>query len=586
MVRPQTLGIRKISLKTALCQIDSVQADPARNRVLLRDAASEAAGAGARLLIFPELALPGYSPGDWLGDAGFLRLIHAEEQQLISELPQGVRIIFGSTSRRANTAAGKALSNDAVFAERGRLLGRVAKSWLPEYDVFDEARYFSTEAPPSLWTFEGKSIGATICEDIWGEQEHGLARPRYEGDPPLSLVTAGADFICNLSASPYAKGRPAYRERLLRRLAQRFNRPLALCNLVGGNDDLIFDGHSTAVDAKGRVLVRAAGFNADIVYFDDEANGELSPLESHQTQGAAELDEIAAALVCGIRGYVHKTGFERVILGLSGGIDSALVAVLATKALGAKNVTGVAMPSRFSADMSEDDAAELARNLGIDFKIMPIEAVHLATGDSMRSVLGAELSPLTDENIQPRIRGLFLMALANETQALLLATGNKSELATGYCTLYGDMCGALAPIADLSKTSVFALSRRWNETSGGPIPRRSIERPPSAELRAEQADTDSLPPYDVLDDILEAAIEDGLSPAEIVARGHEPNCVRDVLRLVRHNEYKRRQMPPGLRVTKKAFGRGRRFPLAAGDPWTELSANDGRLSEDRGATKE
>ena len=561
-----------------------MQADPGRNARAIRKAAELAAGQGVELAIFPEMALPGYLPGDWLFHAAFLDWVAEEEAALIASLPRDLHVVFGSCSRRPDGVEGKAISNDAVHALGGRCLGRVAKSRLPEYDVFDEARYFGFGPQEAVWGLtvgseaRGAKLGVTVCEDIWGEQAPNLARPRYPGDPPQAVVDAGADFVLNLSASPYGRGRPAYREAMLSRLARRLGRPLALCNLVGGQDDLVFDGHSTAVDAEGRVLARAAGFAEDLVIFDWDAEGTLASLPEAAKDSPEELEEIRNALVCGLRSYVHKTGFEKVVLGLSGGIDSALVAALAVEALGPEQVTGVAMPSEYSADMSEDDAAELARRLGIHFKVMPIKPAHHAVRDAVDAALDGAMASLTDENIQPRIRGMFLMALANETRALLLATGNKSELATGYCTLYGDMCGALAPIADLVKTTVFALCRHINRTAEGsgegPIPVRTIERPPSAELRPDQADTDSLPPYDVLDAILEAAIEESMSPAQIVELGHEPARVQDVLRLVRHNEYKRRQMPPGLRVTKKAFGRGRRFPLAAGDPWGAMIARN------------
>ncbi len=543
-------------MRLALGQIDTTQGAPELNRRAILALARRAAQAGAELLVLPELSLPGYCPKDLLYHEDFLVRVERETERLVAQLPPELPTLFGSLTRPAE-ASGRRLLNAALLARGGRIRLVATKRFLPNYDVFDEARWFIPGGAAELVELGGLKIGVTICEDIWNGTGGDPGMPRYQGDPPRELVAAGADLIVNLSASPWHRGKGEGREALVADLARRLERPLVLTNLVGGNDDVVFDGNSLAANARGEIIARAAAFAEDLVLF-DLADPALP------ARGPDGLEEIRRAITLGLRDYVRKSGFERVLLGLSGGIDSALVAALAVEALGSDKVIGVGMPSRYSADESLADARELAGRLGIDFRVLPIEGIFAATLAELRPQFPAGPAQLTEENIQPRIRGVLLMAIANETGALLLATGNKSELAMGYCTLYGDMCGAIAPISDLLKTEVYALARWINETSGAPIPANTIQRAPTAELREDQRDSDSLPEYDLLDAILRPAIEDRLGHDELVALGFEPETVRDLLRRLSLNEYKRKQMPPGLKVSAKAFGVGRRMPLTGG----------------------
>jgi NAD+ synthase (glutamine-hydrolysing) len=551
-------------VRLALCQINTVQGDPRHNLGRILAFAERARAGGAQAALFPELALPGYLPGDNLNRPDFIDALVAWEQELLRRMPPGIDLVYGSVSRAPETGFGKMLVNEAVLARDGVVVARRAKSLLPTYDVFDEARYFRPAARGDCGAIDhrGQQWGITICEDIWVDQAADLEVPRYDADPAAEAAATGASFLLNLSASPYRLGRPAVRARLASDTARRCGLPLALVNLVGGNDELVFDGASVAVDREGRVLCRLATAAEDFQIVDLQAPGEAGPPEV-SPMASFDPEEIRRNLVLGLRDYVHKSGFERVVLGLSGGIDSALVAALAAEALGPGRVLGVAMPSRYSASMSEEDARSLASKLGIDFEVLAIAPAFEAMEGILRAPLGGDPTGLTLENLQPRLRGTLLMALANEKRALLLATGNKSELAVGYCTLYGDMCGALAVISDLWKTEVFALARHLNREAEV-IPWRTIERPPSAELRPDQKDSDSLPDYEILDEILDRFLVRQESESAIVSAGHEPKLVRDVLDRVWRNEHKRRQMPPGLRVSAKAFGFGRRMPLTSG----------------------
>jgi NAD+ synthetase len=423
----------------------------------------------------------------------------------------------------------------------------VAKRLLPTYDVFDEARYFRAGPGAEPVVVDGVRIGVTICEDMWT----GAA---YAGDPVADLAAQGVDLLVNLSASPYAQGKPEVRRTIVRAHAARHGVPMAFCNLVGGNDQLVFDGGSFAVDGEGGVCAHAAAFREDLVVTDLTGSAEPPP------------DDVKDALVLGIRDYFRKTGFERAIVGLSGGVDSALTACLAADALGASNVTGVAMPGPFSAPMSLEDARALAATLGLRFLEVPITEQYETARAALARVWGDRPFDVAEENLQARLRGVVLMALANKENALVLTTSNKSEFAVGYATLYGDMVGALAPLTDLYKHQVYALARRY------PVPRRTLERAPSAELRPNQTDQDSLPPYDVLDEILRLHIEERVSPRAMVQRGFDAETVRRVLTMVARAEYKRQQGPPVLKVTGKAFGlAGRRFPIVerffGGAPW-------------------
>ena len=573
-------------MRIALAQIDTTIGAFAKNLAAVAEAARKAAQDGARLLIAPELTITGYPPRDFLEHADFVEgASRALAEFVASPLPAGLAILIGTVESHSGEGAG--LFNGAVCIDGGRIVTRARKCLLPTYDVFDEGRYFDPGHSPTLFELDGVRIGITICEDLWNDK-HFWPRRRYERDPSDELAAAGAQLIVNLSASPYAVGKPALRERMIAATARRHGIPIALTNLVGGNDALVFDGQSFAVDASGNRLAIAAASREDLVIVDVEpsrvatlsAADVAAPVEaSKPTRGeasvivtplaneltSAQLDELHDALVLGTRDYAWKTGFQTAVLGLSGGVDSALVAVLAARALGAEKVTTVAMPSRYTAAMSNDDAHVLATNLGVKHLVLPIEKPFHAYLDVLADPFTGRAPDVTEENLQARVRGALLMALSNKLGHLLLTTGNKSELATGYCTLYGDMCGGLAVIGDLPKTIVYALCRRINELHGSElIPDRILTRPPSAELRDNQTDQDSLPPYEMLDRVLRRYVE-ARDSGDAIARA-EPDISRAVIDrvigLVRRNEYKRRQAAPVLRVTPRAFGEGWRFPIA------------------------
>jgi NAD+ synthase (glutamine-hydrolysing) len=440
------------------------------------------------------------------------------------------------------------------------IVGRVAvrhKTLLPTYDVFDEDRYFepATENTPVM--LDGRKIGITICEDIWNDEDFWPQR-RYQHNPPVDLAAAGAEIIFNLSASPWHLGKNRTRHEMLRSLAVKTQRPVVFCNQVGGNDELVFDGASLVFDPEGRLLASGRLFEEDFVIVDLAEPGAQVP---DVAKAACDEELIYKALVLGLRDYLHKCGFKSAVLGLSGGIDSAVTAVLAVAALGRDNVRGLSLPSQFSSQHSLDDARVLAERLGIAYDVVPIQPGFETLTQSLKPVFAGRPQDTTEENIQARLRGVILMGLSNKFGSLLLTTGNKSELAVGYCTLYGDMCGGLAVISDVPKTMIYRLAR-WINRSQEIIPESSITKPPSAELRPDQCDQDSLPPYDVLDAILDLYVVQGKSGAEIAVAGFDEATVRKVIRLIDLNEYKRRQAAPGLRVTTKAFGVGRRIPIA------------------------
>ena len=458
------------------------------------------------------------------------------------------------------------LYNAAAFMREGRILSRHFKTLLPTYDVFDELRYFSRAREVRTIDFMGRRIGVTICEDIWndidfygsghaaGSLEKFDYRRRYEIDPIQKLAELKAEIIVNISASPFTRGKNAFKRTMLADIARHHAVPVIYVNQAGGNDSLVFDGNSIAFGRTGKAIARARGFEEDLVLVDPDAADEVAVEEN-------DIEEIRQALVLGIRDYVRKCGFKSVVIGLSGGIDSALTAVLAAQALGPENVTGVTMPSVYSSSGSVDDSQKLAANLGIRFETIPIKGLFDRYREDLKSVFRGKPEDVTEENIQARIRGNLLMAISNKEGSLVLSTGNKSELAMGYCTLYGDMSGGLAAISDLPKTLVYELSRHIN-AGGELIPDASITKPPSAELRENQKDQDTLPPYEVLDRILELYIEDRKSADEIASCGFDADLVRKILRTVNLNEYKRRQAAPGIKVTAKAFGVGRRIPIA------------------------
>jgi NAD+ synthase (glutamine-hydrolysing) len=560
--------------RIALAQVNTTVGDFAGNAAKIRAVTERARAEGATLVVFPELALCGYPPRDFLDLPEFLERAARTLAELAApgEWSRDVGLVVGFPEGVAG-APPPGVYNSAALISGGRVAAVGRKSLLPTYDVFDETRYFLPSSTPTAADAEsvGLRIGLSVCEDVWNDKRFWL-NPRYARDPIAELVKKdGAGLVVNISASPYAMGKPALRERMLAASAAGHSAPIAYVNQVGGNDALVFDGGSMLVGKDGAILARAPLFE-EVLLVADLATGEARTIRLDGEKvaiaagaGDPEADEVHCALVLGVRDYVRKCGFRSAVVGLSGGIDSALTACLAVDALGADNVLGVAMPSRYSSSHSREDAAALARNLAIPFKEISIEPMHAAFLGQLEAAEGRPLGDLAEQNVQARIRGQILMALSNDTGGLVLSTGNKSELAVGYCTLYGDMAGGLAVIGDVPKTLVYRVSRAANARAGRTlIPERTFTKPPSAELKPGQIDQDSLPPYEVLDDILEAYVEERLPLDAIVARGHPEAIVRRVLRMVVASEYKRRQAAPVLKVSEKAFGEGRRFPIAHG----------------------
>jgi NAD+ synthase/NAD+ synthase (glutamine-hydrolysing) len=509
------------------------------------------------LAVTPELALVGYLPRDFLLNPGFVRDSWRRVERLAKELAGGPPTLVGLPQPNPSDA-GRPLFNAAVLLQDGRIGATFHKVLLPTYDVFDEDRYFEPAREPQLLELAGHRIGVSICEDIWNDRDF-WKRRRYHHDPVEALATAGADLIVNLSASPFFAGKQRQREQMLSSVARKYRVAIAYVNQYGGNDDLVFDGRSGFFSAEGTQLARGRAFDRDVLVCDASSTHPLPPAADVSPES-----EIWHALVLGTRDYARKCGFSRVVLGLSGGIDSALTAAIAADALGPQNVLGVLMPSPFSSQGSLDDALALAANVGIETITLPIKDVMVSMEQTLRAPFAGTVRDVTEENIQARIRGNLLMALSNKRGALLLTTGNKSELAVGYCTLYGDMSGGLGVIADVPKTMVYRVSRWLNETRRGPvIPETTLTKPPSAELRPDQTDQDSLPPYEVLDAILERHIEHHEPADTIVEAGFDDATVRRVLHLVRTAEFKRKQAAPGLKVTDRAFGTGWRMPIAA-----------------------
>ncbi|HVT07089.1 MAG TPA: NAD+ synthase [Polyangia bacterium] len=555
-------------MKFALAQVNPTIGDFDGNRRLILDAVAAAEARGAELVLFPELAICGYPPKDLLERPAFVEASRASLAALVTALA-GARAAALVGFPEPLVSPGRGLSNSAALIDGGRIVHVARKSLLPTYDVFDERRYFEPATEVAPFTFRGLRLGISICEDIWNDADFWPER-LYRGDPIESLVAAGAEVIVNLSASPYTMEKRHVRPRMLAATARRWGRPLLFVNQIGGQDDLVFDGASLVLDATGRVVARAAEHAPDLIVADVTAGGAAS--EDLRPDEPSDERSALGALVLGTRDYARRCGFSRALLGLSGGIDSALVAAIAARALGPENVLGVAMPSRYSSEGSLRDAEALARNLRIPFTTIPIEpmfATYLTTLAPALDAFAPPASPaaaaaaadLTEQNLQARIRGAILMALSNRQDRLLLTTGNKSEIATGYCTLYGDMAGGLAVISDAPKTLVYRLARAVNAEQPV-IPEATLTKPPSAELRPDQTDQDSLPPYELLDAILEAHLVRGLDAPALAKAGFDPAVARDVVRRVQQSEYKRRQMAPGLKITGKSFGPGRRYPIA------------------------
>lgn len=539
-------------MKIALVQINAVVGDFPGNAKRILAGYREALEKGAELVVTPELSLVGYPPRDLVFKSQFVPRCLQALDYLKGEVGE-VPLLVGYVDRSAKRP-GRAFRNSVAWLEEGEIRHRIHKTLLPTYDVFDEWRYFEPNEECSVIDFKGRKVGVTVCEDIWTEDF--LYRPLYEREPVRELKEQGAEVIVNLSASPFALNKPVARRDLFAAVAKDAGVPLVYCNAVGGQDQLIFDGHSAVVNGEGEVMASLSGFREEVAVVDvgTRQEGVIWP----------ELDENAQlfeALVLGLRDYATKCGFRKACLGLSGGIDSAVTAALAAEALGAENVRGLTMPSSFSSEGSVNDSFKLAQNLGMTCEEVPIGKVFAAVKEAMAGPFAGAKADVTEENMQARIRGLFLMSLSNKTGSLLLTTGNKSELAVGYCTMYGDMCGGLAAISDLPKTQVYDLAR-WMNREREIIPWNTIEKPPSAELAPDQKDQDSLPPYEVLDGILELYVEQQMSASDIIeCHDFEESIVRWVQRRVDLNEWKRHQAAPGLRVTSKAFGVGRRMPI-------------------------
>jgi NAD+ synthase (glutamine-hydrolysing) len=545
-------------MKIALAQIDTTVGDFPGNVDRIVKFARCALERRAALVVFPELALCGYPPRDLVEKPNFLQRSEAELGRLAKLLPD-IPTLVGYV-RGSGAEQGKAASDAAALLHRGRRVLDYRKMLLPFYDVFDESRYFEPGNAPALYELDDWRLGITICEDVWNDK-HFWKKRFYARDPVEETVRAGARLLINIASSPFSQGKIQLRHDMLRSIALERRMPVVYVNQVGGNDQLIFDGSSMAFNAQGELMARARSFEEDLVIFDTgDGLGDI------HAAPASEIESIYQALILGTRDYVAKCGFKRVIVGLSGGIDSSLVATLAADSLGPENVLGVGMPGPYSSPGSLRDAETLARNLGIAFRVIPIASIFDSYLTTLDPAFEDRPRDVTEENIQARIRGNILMALSNKFGSLVLSTGNKSELAVGYCTLYGDMAGGLAVIGDVPKLMVYELAQyanRYANRSGDRIPRASLEKPPSAELRPNQTDQDTLPPYEVLDVILKAIIEDNLGVEEIAGKhGLNPVLVRQTARRVASAEYKRQQAAPALKVTAKAFGIGRRFPIA------------------------
>ena len=544
-------------MRAALGQINTTVGDLAGNADLMIRTARQAAERGAELVVFPELSITGYPPRDLVEKQSF---IERSERQL-ERLAQGtaeldVALICGYVGR-SHSAAGKRATNSAALVKGGQVLFRQDKVLLPTYDVFDEARYFLPASSQTVFTLGDRKLALVICEDAWNDKQF-WERQLYCRDPVEELIQQGARLLISINASPYHMGKRQLRREIFANTARRYGIPVLYVNQVGGNDSLVFDGSSFALDAEGRLIGSCASFQEDLVLVDTDAGrGE------HHENLPEECAAVYEALVLGTRDYLRKCGFRQVLLGLSGGIDSSLTAVIAVDAVGQQNVVGVAMPGPYSSPSSLTDAHALASNLGMRFEVAPITGVYESFLAVLDPLFQGAPRDVTEENLQARLRGVTLMALSNKWGALVLTTGNKSELAVGYCTLYGDMCGGLAVISDVPKTLVYNLARVANLRHPGAIPESVFEKAPSAELRPGQKDSDSLPGYDVLDQVLRAYVEDGQGPGEIAqVLGLPEEFVSAIINKVDRNEYKRQQAAPGLKVTTKAFGIGRRFPIA------------------------
>ena len=560
-------------MKIALGQINPIVGDIPGNAQQIRAAIDGARAAGASLVVLPELAIIGYPPKDLLLKPAVIRECVAAVEELATHCV-GIAAVIGYPAPNDNPQ-GRHLYNAAAYCANGKIVQRISKTLLPTYDVFDELRYFEPGPNVGIVEHEGLKLGISICEDLWNDRDL-MDRQLYHVDPIAQLAQAGAQIFINCSASPFVLGKHAFRRELFSSAARRHRLPLVYCNQVGGNDELVFDGNSCVVDTQGTVIAQAKDFETDLLIVDlpgGQSAATAKPQAARMETPKVGLESVYHALVLGLRDYCRKCGFKTIVLGLSGGIDSALCAALAVAAIGKENVRGAGMPSKFSSDHSVNDARDLAAKMGIKFHVIPIAEPHAAFEKLVVPHFEGRAADTTEENIQARIRGVILMAFSNKFGSLLVTTGNKSELAVGYCTLYGDMCGGFAIISDVPKTMVWELSRWINDSPASPlrkefgqgvIPVSSIEKVPSAELRPNQTDQDSLPPYEVLDQIIERYVEQEQAGDQIVAamKGIDPAVINKMIRLIDLNEYKRKQAAPGIKITGRAFGFGRRMPIA------------------------
>ncbi len=546
-------------MRLGLAQLNTIVGDLPGNRRKILEAYATLAAQGADLVVFPELVVCGYPPRDLLLKRRFVPDITESLTEIaaaIGEVPALIGTVEPNTSGQ-----GRPFYNSAAFCHRGKVIAYARKCLLPTYDVFDEDRYFEPAPTPTVIIHDGRRIGVTICEDIWTHPMISTRRLYSGTDPVAQLAAQNCDVMVNLSASPWYHGKGATRQKLVTDAARTLDCPVAYVNAIGGNDELVFDGRSLVTDQSGNIIAGLNAFAEELRVVEvASTRKEPSPHGIAATFAQEDLKDIHDALVLGLRDYAHKSGFKRALIALSGGIDSALVAVLAVEAFGAENVTGVSLPSAISSGHSKDDARQLAANLGIRFETIAIADAVAACESALGPIFSGRSPDVAEENIQARIRGVLMMAISNKFGALLLTTGNKSEIAVGYCTLYGDMAGGLAVISDVFKTQVYALSR-WINREREIIPLNTIEKAPSAELRPDQTDQDSLPPYDQLDTLLRGYVEEGLSRRDLVAQGLPEAVVNDIVRKVDLNEYKRKQAAPGLKITSVAFGVGRRIPI-------------------------